>query len=134
VLGAIAAVNAAGDVYDPGTGRLIAAGVDGKGNPCRAMDMLLAGEGASAQPVNTTLGVIATNAELTRDQVSRLALLAHDGYARAIRPVHLPVDGDTAFAVSTGGAVGDYMLLCALAAEVMARAIANAVLAGGANP
>lgn len=130
VLGALAAVNAAGDVYDPETGALLAAGLDEHGNKISAMNALTSGAKAGDSPVNTTLGVIATNAELSRDELSRLALLAHDGFARTIRPVHLPVDGDTAFALSTGGAKGDYMLLCALAAEVMARAIANAVLMG----
>ena len=120
VLGALAAVNAAGDVYDPDTGAFLA----GSG----AMERFLAGsEGApSGFTGNTTLGVIATDARLSRDQAHRLALLAHDGYARAIRPVHLPVDGDTIFSASTGEIEENYMLICALAGEVMARAIANA--------
>ena len=123
VLGAIAAVNAAGDVYDPDTGEFLAG--------ARALDAFLGGGAGKpgSFPGNTTIGVIATDAKLTRDQAHRLAMLAHDGYARAIRPVHLPVDGDTVFAASTGEIEENYMLICALAAEVMARAIANAVLA-----
>lgn len=127
-LGALAVVNAAGDVFDPNSGELLA-GV-------RALDAFLGGgEGApNTFPGNTTLGVIATDARLTHEQAHRLALLAHDGFARAIRPVHLPVDGDTVFAASTGDIAENYLLICALAAEVMARAIANAALATRGEP
>lgn len=128
VIAALAAVNAVGDIYDPTSGAPLACGTL-SGAPVNAMDRLLAGAQVSAEMTNTTLGVIATNVSLSREQLSRLALIAHDGYARAIRPVHLPVDGDTVFAASTCAAEGDYMMLAALAAEVMARAIANAVLA-----
>ena len=80
-------------------------------------------------PANTTIGVIATDAKLTREQVNRLALLAHDGYAMAIRPVHMPMDGDTIFAAATGVYDAEFVLVCAYAAEVMARAVANAAYA-----
>ena len=128
VLGALAVVNAAGDVYDPETGECLA----GSG----AMAAFLGQNAATPQSFtgNTTLGVIATDAKLTHEQAHRLALLAHDGYARAIRPVHLPVDGDTVFAASTGDIEENYLLICALAAEVMARAIANAALAARGEP
>ena len=123
VLGALAVVNAAGDVFDPDSGEMLA-GV-------RSLDSLLADDAQATGgfPGNTTVGVIATDARLTHEQAHRLALLAHDGYARAIRPVHLPVDGDTVFAASTGDIEESYMRICSVAAEVMARAIANAALA-----
>ena len=77
---------------------------------------------------NTTLGVVATNATLTKTQATRVAQMAHDGYARAISPSHTPVDGDTIFAVATGVRTGDADLgrIGALAAEVMADAIVRA--------
>lgn len=99
-----------------------------------ATDVLFPREGAPSTlsldpaPSNTTIGVVATDARLTVAQTNRLASMAHDGFARAIVPVHLPVDGDTVFALSTGDAECEFNLLCAAAAEVMARAVANAVL------
>ena len=78
---------------------------------------------------NTTLGVVATNAVLTKTEATRVAQMAHDGYARAIVPVHTPVDGDTIFALATGAKTGaaDAGLIGALAAEMMADAIVRAV-------
>ena len=80
---------------------------------------------------NTTLAVVATDARLTKEQANRLADVAHDGYARTIRPVHTQMDGDTVFALATGQMDRDinFLKLCAAAAEVTARAIVNAVLA-----
>ena len=81
---------------------------------------------------NTTLAVVATDAALTQAQAGRLAACAHDGLARAIRPVHTQMDGDTVFALATArmdGAV-NFVQLCAAAAEVTARAICNGVRMG----
>jgi L-aminopeptidase/D-esterase-like protein len=80
---------------------------------------------------NTTIGVVATDAVLTKPQAHRLAQVAHDGLARSIRPVHTPMDGDTLFALGTGtsGQAADMMLLSTLAAEVTAMAVVNAVRA-----
>jgi L-aminopeptidase/D-esterase-like protein len=77
---------------------------------------------------NTTLGVVATNATLTKTQATKVAQMAHDGYARAISPVHTPYDGDTIFAIATGSQSGDadVTVIGALAAEVMADAIVRA--------
>ena len=81
---------------------------------------------------NTTIAVIATDATLTKAQAQRLATCAHDGLARAIRPVHTQMDGDTVFALATGRVDVDVnqIQLCAAAAEVMARAICNAAHMG----
>lgn len=77
---------------------------------------------------NTTIGVIATNAELSTGQTKRLAMSAHDGYARAIWPCHTPMDGDVVFGLSTEERPAtDLILLNAAAASTMARAIAIAV-------
>jgi L-aminopeptidase/D-esterase-like protein len=104
---------------------------------------LAPGEGAAA-PVagaNTTLGVVVTDAELTKEQVNRVAAVAHDGIARAVRPAHTRYDGDTIFCLATGAvtpgpsgtapvpALAD--LVEAAAAEAVARAIVQAVREGG---
>jgi L-aminopeptidase/D-esterase-like protein len=128
---ALIACNAVGDVVDPDTGAVVAGArsVDGVGllNTQRA---LVAGEKLQA-PIpgtNTTIGVIATNARLTKAQAKRLAMSAHDGLARSVRPAHTPFDGDTLFALATGRhtAEPDMLLLTTLAAEVCARATVRA--------
>jgi L-aminopeptidase/D-esterase-like protein len=92
---------------------------------------LLAGErpGGALHGSATTIGVIATDARLTKAQATKLAQIAHDGYARAIQPVHTVMDGDVVFALATGAAQvdGDMTLLGAVAAEVVARAVVDAV-------
>ena len=132
---ALAAVNAAGDVVDPRTGALLASGtLDGE--PVCCQDALLrSGEAAPFLHANTTLAVVATDARLTKAQAQRLATCGHDGFARAIRPVHTPFDGDTVFALATGAASdnpvtdADMLGLCAAAAEMTAAAIVRAVTA-----
>lgn len=137
-VGAIAAVNACGDVYDPTTGKLFACGrlADGTPVPCEG---LLFGSAPAPELLkfpkpgqNTTIGVIATDAVLTKAQAARLATCAHDGLARSIRPVHTQMDGDTIFALATGRVLQDVNMvqLCAASAEVMARAVYNAVQMG----
>jgi len=81
---------------------------------------------------NTTIGVIATDAELTKAEAKRLAIAAHDGYARAIWPSHTPIDGDLVFALATGASgrrpdPAGFLYLCAAAASAMARAVARGV-------
>ncbi len=137
-VGAIVAVNAVGDVFHPHTGKTLACGHLGNGQPILSESLLFgqvpAEELLKFPPVgsNTTIGVVATDAVLTKAQVARLATCAHDGYARCIRPVHTQMDGDTAFALATCRVDADVNLLtlCAAAAEVTARAISNAVTAG----
>ena len=105
IVAAIVAVNAVGDVIDPGTGAVVA-GVRrrmAKGWPMRA-SCLQAGRPAPAHAgENTTIGVVATNARLTKVQATKVAQMAHDGLARAIYPAHTMGDGDTIFALATGG-------------------------------
>ena len=106
VVGAIAAVNAIGGVYDPGTGEVVAGPrVDGGAQMEDSLEMLTSPDfvpRATAAAANTTIGVVATNAALTKDQVNMLASAAHDGLALAVRPAHLTGDGDTMFALATG--------------------------------
>ena len=79
----------------------------------------------------TTIGIVATDAVLTKAQANKLATMAHDGLARTIHPVHTMADGDTLFALATGGSgrPGEMTVLGVLAAEVVARAVLNAVRA-----
>jgi L-aminopeptidase/D-esterase-like protein len=130
---ALVAVNAVGDVIDPATGQVVA-GVrteDGK-SLADARRLVRRGELGGRRPPraaeNTTIGVVATNAVLTKAQARKVAQMAHDGYARALSPVHTPGDGDTIFALATGAQAGEanVSLIGALAAEVMADAIVRA--------
>jgi L-aminopeptidase/D-esterase-like protein len=76
-----------------------------------------------------SIGVIATDAQLDKAQCRKLASMAHDGLARCINPAHTPHDGDTLFALATGGGgqAGNLLLIGALAAEVTARAVISAI-------
>jgi len=76
---------------------------------------------------NTLIGVVATNARLTKEGANQVAQMSHDGVARAIRPAHTMLDGDTLFALSTGRQRADVSLVGACAAEAVAQAIVNAV-------
>lgn len=137
-VGAIAAVNACGDIYDPHTGKLLACGHLADGTPIPSENLLF---GAAPAPEllkfpkpgqNTTIAVVATDAVLDKAQANRLATCAHDGLARCIRPVHTQMDGDTIFALATGrvDAEVNFVQLCAAAAEATARAVYNAVQMG----
>ncbi|TXC66334.1 P1 family peptidase [Piscinibacter aquaticus] len=133
-VGALVAVNALGDVIDPASGRPVAGARTADGTRLLGtMDALLRGElPAPFQPSQaTTIGVIATDARLTKAQASKVAQMAHDGLARSINPVHTMGDGDTLFALATGasGREANVTLLGALAAEVTARAVLRAVRA-----
>lgn len=136
-VGAIACVNAGGDVYHPHSGKVLACGHLSDGKPVTS-EGLLFGTAAAAERLkipqgsNTTLVAVATDAILSKPQANRVATCAHDGLARAIRPVHTQMDGDTVFALATGRVNTDVNMiqLCAAAAEVAARAIANAAYLG----
>ncbi|HEX6988781.1 MAG TPA: P1 family peptidase [Bacillota bacterium] len=132
-VGAVVAVNCLGDVYDPDTGRRLAGTRDPRtGQPVDTAALLLsAGPAAPAAPPphNTTLAVVATDADLDPAGARRLAEMAHVGMARAIRPVHTQFDGDTVFAVATGRRQADLTVLGIAAGDVVARAIARAVRA-----
>lgn len=132
-VGALMAVNALGDVVDAATGQPVAGARTADGQALRgSVAATLAGEPTLAilSGTNTTIGVIATDAALTKAQCQRLAGAGHDGLARAIRPVHTMSDGDTLFALATGEAgTLDFNTLCIMAAEATARACMNAVRA-----
>jgi len=133
-VGALIAVNALGDVIDPASGQPIA-GARSAHDPLRLRGSafaVLAGDKTQAMLAgrNTTIGVIATDAPLTKAQAQRLAGAGHDGLARAIRPVHTMSDGDTLFALGTGLTRQlDFNALCVMAAEAVQQACLNAVRA-----
>ena len=130
IVAALVAVNAYGDIINPVTGQVVAGvrNANGRGF-ADARALLRSGAiGFDTGASNTTLGIIATNATLTKTEATRVAQMTHDGYARAIAPVHTPVDGDTVFVLATGGRAGraDAGQIGALAADVMATAIVRA--------
>lgn len=130
-IGAIVAVNAFGDVINPESGEVIAGPRNiEQGGFFRTIDILKRiKEAKSPIPTNTTIGVVATDASLNKEQVNKVAQMAHDGLARAIRPVHTMVDGDAIFVLSTGkgGEGEDVTIIGSIAAEVVATAIVRAV-------
>jgi len=129
LVGAIAVVNALGDVIDPHTGEIIAGARSGVGfaDTLKVMQSIQASSLPSSS--NTVIGVVATNARLSKEEANKVAQMAHDGLARAVRPAHTMYDGDTIFALSTGGRSADVNLIGAFAAEMLAEAIVRAVTA-----
>jgi len=140
VVGALVAVNAWGDVVDPQSNEIIAGLRSGKVGPLRvggkeyyadtlAMMKKPAGRNLMklATRSNTVIGVVATNARLTKSQATKVAQMAHDGLARTIRPAHTMLDGDVIFALSTGTRKADVTSVGTFAAEVMAQAILRGV-------
>jgi L-aminopeptidase/D-esterase-like protein len=130
IVGAIVAVNAVGDVWNPKTGKIVAGARSEDGKAFRdAMAQVMKGNRVLVQPgANTTIGLVATNVAMEKVQIAKVAQMAHDGYARAINPVHTPGDGDTIFALATGtlDAKANHGMIGALAAEAMAQAIVRA--------
>ena len=129
-IGAVVAVNAFGDIFDWKTGRKIAGLLTEDKSAFRSTAELMK---ERVKPVankfvgNTTLGVVMTNAALDKTRLCKIAGMAHNGYARSIRPVHTSVDGDSIYAVSVGDVEADQDLIGMLAAEVMGEAILRAV-------
>ena len=98
---AIVAVNAFGEVVDPADGRIVAGVRAGRGRGFEPIERILAGTGSTPFG-NTTIGVVVTDASLTREDATDLASQAHDGLARTVRPVHTRVDGDALIVLATG--------------------------------
>jgi len=143
-VGAIAAVNALGSVTIGDSRHFWAAPFEqgsefgGCGSPSPFPPGALAIRVKGGLRENTTIAVVATDATLTKAQAHRLAMVAHDGLARSIYPVHMPHDGDTVFAASTGKRsapdLPDFTELCAVAANVLSRAIARGIYEAAALP
>ena len=133
-VGALVAVNSFGEVIDPDSGRVVA-GPRGEapGSFVGTLEVLRSRPPLSpfGRGPNSTIGVVATDAALSKEQAYRLAVMAQAGLTRAVRPAHTPVDGDTIFALATGRnqAETDVLQLGALAARAVERAILRAVTA-----
>jgi len=137
VVAAIVAVNAVGDVVDPSTGKIVAGVRTDDGTFVDARKLLRSGSIDAPRPgENTTIGLVATNARLTKADAGRMALMADDGYARAIVPSHTNGDGDTVFSLATGRWSGTayVTLIGALAAEAMAEAVVRAATQASGIP
>jgi L-aminopeptidase/D-esterase-like protein len=140
VVGAIMAVNSFGDVIDPETGQIIAGARSTNLGPLRVgqegyfgdtLEIMKTFVGRTvlgfATKANTVVGVVATNARLSKSEATKVAQMAQDGVARTIRPAHTMLDGDTIFALATGEKNTDPSTVGAFAAEVVAQAILRAV-------
>ncbi len=140
VVGALMVVNAFGDVINPQNGQILAGARSVRfgplqlGEPGGFVDTLELMKTAIGRMLlqfstrnNTVIGVVATNARLSKAEATRVAQMAQDGVARAIRPAHTMLDGDTLFALSTGNKRTDVSVLGAVAAEMVAQAILRAV-------
>lgn len=122
VIAALVAVNAVGDVVDPQTGMMVA-GM----RSMTTLEWMKEKQARSAVKSNTVIGVIATNARLTKAGATKVSQMAQDGLARAVRPSHTMFDGDTIFTLATGQEQADISTVGAFAAEVMAQAILRGV-------
>jgi L-aminopeptidase/D-esterase-like protein len=134
-VGALVVVNALGDVVHPQTGQILAGSRDpATGDFVSAVATLLRVPETMGRMLvpgqNTTIGVIATDGHLTRDELQRVAALAHDGLARVVRPTHTSFDGDTFFALATGRARsrGNPTAIAVAAGELVATAIVRALV------
>ena len=134
-VGAVVAVNALGDIYDWRSGQKLAGLLAEDRRSFRRTEDLMYADTRTVENKftgNTTIGVVITNADFQKASLCKIAGMAHDGYARSIRPVHTTADGDSIYAVSVGDAEGkkvsaDQDLVGTLAAEVMSEAITAAV-------
>lgn len=133
-VGALTVVNAFGHVVDPGTNQILAGPRLPDGTFGDTVEILLNAPGSTQPPVtaapNTTLGVIWTDAPLTKTACNRIANVAHNGLARTIRPVHTQADGDTLFVLSLAAPASrstDLTVLCVAATEVVTEAVIRAV-------
>jgi L-aminopeptidase/D-esterase-like protein len=129
LVGALIVVNPFGDVIEPGTGQILAGARKlPDGGFVDTMQALKTMTRGFTSPGNTVIGVVATNAALSKEAVNKVAQMAQAGLARVIRPAHTMFDGDTLFALATGqGQPGDVNLIGAYAAEATSQAIVEGV-------
>lgn len=131
-VGAVVAVNALGDIFDIDTGKQLAGMLRETGDGFLSTEEEMYQDAAQIPNLftgNTTIGVIVTNGAFTKSQMNKIAAMAHNGYARTIRPVHTTADGDSIYAVSSGTEKADLNVVGTLAAYVMGKAVNRAVLA-----
>ena len=131
-VGAVVVLNALGDIFDIDTGKQIAGMRTEDGRGLRSSEQALwedAGQCRSLFTGNTTIGAVLTNGAFNKAELGKIAAMAHNGYARAIRPVHTTADGDSIYALSVGSQTADLNAVGSLAAYVMGKAISRAVQA-----
>lgn len=129
-VGAVVAVNCLGDVVDPLTGNIIAGALDSTKTKFINTENVMISQYDKNKNVftgNTTIGIVATNAKLTKSQANKIASMTHNGYGRTMRPAHSMFDGDTIFALGTGYIDADVNVVGLLAARVMEQAVLRAV-------
>jgi len=129
-IGALVAVNCLGDIIDPASGTKLTGPLNDDMQTLADTEEIMIKSCTDQKNLfsgNTTIGVIATNAALTKSQATKLASMAQNGYARTMRPAHTMYDGDTIFAMSTGSIEAELSVVGFLAARVMERAVINAV-------
>ena len=129
-VGAIVAVNAVGDIYDYDTNQIIAGMLtpDKKSFANTEQVMYRESKKVSALTMqNTTIGVVITNGKFTKAEMTKIAAMAHNGYAKTINPVHTSMDGDSIYAMSVGNVQADMDMVGTLAANVMGHAVCDAV-------
>jgi len=131
IVGALVAVNAFGDVVDPESGKIIAGarGIKGYADTLKVMKSFVGKKvmGFMSGPSNTVIGVVATNVKLSKEGITRVAQMAHNGLARMVRPAFTLMDGDTCFGLSSGEVEMDLNIVGAYAAQAYQEAILNAV-------
>lgn len=127
IVAALVAVNSFGDVYENGE---VIAGVlnNEKSKVLNTYDLMKNGVNSGGFNIdNTTIGIVATNAKLTKAECKKISQMSHNGYAKAIFPIHTPHDGDTIFTIATGEVESDVTLLGSIATEVIEKSIINAI-------
>lgn len=130
-IGAVVAVNALGDVFDTDTGRQLAGLLSEDKTHLVSTEQAMFDKINTGRDVfkgNTTIGCVVTNADINKSQCCKIASITHDGFARAIRPVHSSADGDSIFVMASGKVSADFDTIGALSAYVMSKAIRNAVM------
>ena len=127
IVAALVAVNAFGDVYE--NGKVIAGVLNSeKSKVLNTYDLMKNGVNSGGFNIdNTTIGIVATNAKLTKAECKKISQMSHNGYAKAIFPIHTPHDGDTIFTIATGEVESDVTLLGSIATEVVEKSIINAI-------
>jgi L-aminopeptidase/D-esterase-like protein len=129
-VGAVVAVNCLGDVIDPSTNEIIAGALDSELQNFVNTEEVMISQYSKKNNVfngNTTIGIIVTNAILTKAEANKIASMAHNGFGRTMRPAHTMVDGDTIFTMATNKVQADINVVGLLAARVMEKAILKGV-------
>lgn len=130
MVGALVVVNCLGDVFDPATGTQLAGPLSADKTAMESTETIMFERYAEKRNLfssNTTLGVVVTNAKLTKSEATKIASMAQNGFARTLYPAHTMFDGDTIFTVSTGSCVTDLSVLGSIAAHAVERAVVGAV-------